>query len=231
MSGQVQMAPGSSGVGGVIYGNFGTYTPASDGTYSVDTRDAPSLLAMGMGYVKTLVGYYTTPLAPAAAAAGAIVASVAISNATLTIAASPDVMRPVAVEVGAGTGAITAGQVAVTYVGNDGQSGTDTVNLAAAASSGFTQTLSRGVMTMTSAIVTGFAQNGTGAFIRLNTLAQLSMPVGPNSTDFSVKREYDAGATVAVGTLSTALGSIAPTNAPNATRTYSFAYDYTSPVT
>jgi hypothetical protein len=64
----------------------------------------------------------------------------------------------------------------------------------------------------------------------MSSNAQLSLPVAGSGIDFSVTREYDAGATIAVGTLGVSLASIAPTTAPNGTNEYSFAYNYTSPI-
>ena len=224
----VQLAGGS--FGGVIQGAFGTYQVATDGTFTVDTRDAPSCLALGMAYIKNATRSYVTPLAPAAATVSRIVASVALSNGALTIAANPDVPRPVAIEVNPGTAAITAGNLAVTYEGNDGQLLTENVSLVCAASAPFTNDLSRGVVTISSATVSGLV-GGHTPFIRLNTTAELSVPVDPNTVDFAVTREYDNGATAAIGATSVALGSIAPTAAPNATNTYSFMYVYTSPTT
>ena len=122
----VQIAPGAGqGLGGVIQGLWGTYTPAADGSYTVDGRDVPPLLAQGFNYVKSLTNFYTTPIAPLAATVGRVVASGALSNGTVAISNQPDVMRPVTVEVGTGTAAITAGNVAVTYTGNDGVSATE----------------------------------------------------------------------------------------------------------
>lgn len=224
----VQLA--GNGFGGLVQGNFGNYNMATDGTFTVDARDAPSLLAQGFAYVKQMSSSYTLPLAPAAAAIAAIVASGALSNGSVAVAAQPDTMRPVDIEVGTGTTAITAGTVTVTYIGNDGASGSDALSLACALSSSVTQILSRGVVSITSVVVAGLV-GGTSPWIRASTKAQVSVPVSPNAVDFAVNREYDAGATVAVGALSAAIGSIAPTNAPNGTRTYSFAYSYVSPVT
>jgi hypothetical protein len=222
----VQLA--GNGFGGVIQGNYGNYQAAADGTFTVDGRDAPPLIALGMAYVLHNNVSYTLPLAPAAASVGAIVASGALSNGTVAVTAQPDTMRPVNVEVGTGTGAITAGSVAVTYVGNDGQSGTDTLSLACGASTSVTQGLSRGVVTISSIAVSGVV-GGTSPWLRFSRTAAVSLPVGPGAVDFVVNREYDAGATIAVGALATALGSITPTTAPNGTVTYSFNYGYTAP--
>lgn len=224
----VQLA--GNGFGGVVQGNYGNYQAASDGSFTVDSRDAPSLLARGMGYVKQSNRAYTLPLAPAAAAVGGVVASGALSNGTVAVTTQPTAMRPVNVEVGTGTTAITAGNVAVTYIGNDGASGTDNFSAVCSASASTTQGLSRGVQSISNITVSGLV-GGTSPWIRLSTTAALSLPVDPGAIDFAVNREYDAGATVAVGALASALGSITPTTAPNGTVTYAFSYSFLSPVT
>lgn len=225
--GMVQIA--GNGFGGLIQGNFGNYYANSDGTFTVDSRDAQDLLRNnGMTYVQHNNASYTLPLAPPAATVGGVVASGALSNGTVVVGTQPTVMRPVNVEVGTGTGAITAGSIAVTYIGNDGQTATDTLSLACPASSAVTQGLSRGVDNITSIVVSGVV-GGTSPWLRLSTTAALSVPVDAGAVDFAVIREYDAGATIAIGALASALGSIVPTTAPNGTVTYSFAYAYTSP--
>jgi hypothetical protein len=218
-----------SGIGGLIQGQFGNYYPASDGSYTVDVRDAPTLLQAGFNYVKTTTDFYTTPLAPAAATVGAILASGSLSNGTLALTANPDVMRQVTVEVGTGTGAITAGSVAVTYTGNDGLLGTDTFSLTVGASAALTQYLSRGAVTISSVVVTGLT-GGTSPWFRMSTTAGIALPVSGGCIDFSITREYDSGATAAIGTLGTSLATVFPTGAPNGTRTYSYFYNFTSPV-
>ena len=223
----VQLA--GNGFGGLVQGNFGNYVAGSDGTFTVDTRDAPALIANGMAYTGHSNVFYTYPAAPLAAAIGAVVASGALSNGTVALTANPDVPRPVNFEFGTGTTAITAGTASITYVGNDGLSGTDTFSLVTALSTAVTQALSRGVVTISNITIAGLV-GGTSPWRRLSTTAGLALPVGPGAVDFAVQREYDAGATIAVGTLSTTvLGGITPTTAPNATVTYSFNYTYTSP--
>lgn len=217
-----------NGIGGTIEGNYGTYQAASDGTFVVDSRDAPTMLALGMNYVQRRAAQYTTPLAPSAATIGAIVASGALSDGSVAVTAQPTTPRPINVEVGTGTAAITAGSVAVTYIGNDGQTDTDTLSLVCAASSSVTQGLSRGAVTISSIEVSGVV-GGASPWLRLSTTAELSLPVAPDAIDFTVSREYDAGATIAVGALGVSLGSITPTTAPNGTVTYSFLYSYTAP--
>lgn len=219
----VQLA--GNGFGGIVNGNFGVYQAASDGTFTVDTRDAATLLTQGMTYVAQVTGSYTTPLAPAAAVVGGVVASGALSNGTVAVGTQPTVPRPVNVEIGTGTAPLTAGSITVAYIGNDGISGTDVFSAICSASTAVTQGLTRGVDTITSITVAGLA-GGTSPWLRLSTTAAISLPVAPGTVDFAVRREWDGGATAAIGTLATALGSILPTGAPNGTLTYSFVYSY-----
>lgn len=225
----LQMVPPlNAGIGGVIQGNFGNYQPATDGTYTVDSRDGFILLQQGFVYVKQVQGAYTLPLAPLAAAVGRVVASGALSNGTVAVSNGTDVIRPVTVEVGTGTTAISAGTVTVVYVGNDGQTDTDVLSLVCPLSTSTTQYLSRCVDSISSITVAGVV-GGTSPWFRMSTVAQLGVPLAAGAVDFAVQREWDAGATIAVGTLGVSLGSIAPTTAPNGTVTYSFAYSFVSP--
>lgn len=218
-----------NGFGGVIQGNYGTYVQAADGTFTVDTRDVVTLLALGLTYVSRGTASYSPSKAPAAATAGAIVASGALSDGAVAITAQPDVMRQVEVVVGAGTLAISAGTIAVTYVGNDGIVGTDTLPLATAAAGTTTLSLSRGVNTISVIEVAGLV-GGAAPFVELSTTSAISLPVGPESTDLAIIREYDAGATVAIGAVvPAALATVTPTTAPNGTVTYGFLYSFVTP--
>jgi hypothetical protein len=226
MMATVQMA--GNGFGGIVQGNYGTYQSASDGTFTVDVRDAPAMLVRGMTYVNIITDHLNLSIPPAAATIGAIVASGALSNGNVAVTANPDVPRVVNVEVGAGTSAITAGTVAVTYTGNDGVSATETLSLVAAANTSTTQALSRGVVTISNITVSGLT-GGASPWLRMSTTSALSMPVSKGAVDFAVIREWDSNVTAAIGTLSPVLASITPTNVPNATRTYSFVYTYVTP--
>jgi hypothetical protein len=217
-----------NGFGGVIQGQFGTYVPAADGTVIVDTRDLAAMLQLGMNNVNNTVAQYTTPLPPAAATVSVIVASGALSDGTVAVAAQPDVLRPVNVVVGTGTTAITAGTITVTYVGNDGQSGVEIIPATCALSSAVTHTLSRGVDTITSVAVAGLV-GGTAPWRHFDTTTALSLPVPSGVADVVFQREYDGGATIAVGAVAVTLASITPTTAPNGTLNYSFTYYYLAP--
>src|SRR6266446_6555138 len=172
----VQLA-GNNALGGVLRGNFGTYQAASDGTFTVDTRDAPAALAKGASYLGGVGSTYNfDAAAPLAATSGRLIASGALSNGSPSIANQPDVPRQAALIIGTGTGAITAGTIAVTYVGNDNVSGTDTLSLACPASSITTQFLSRGVAYISAATVAGLV-GGTSPCRHLDTTAGISLPI------------------------------------------------------
>ena len=223
----LQVAP-PAGYGGVIQGAFGTYAQASDLTFTVDIREMPFLLSSGFTYVTQTEDSYTTPIPPLVATVGRVVASGALSNGTVTVSNQTDLIRPVTVEVGTGASAITAGTLTVTYLGNDGLSSAETYSLACPANSAVTQTMSRGVSIISSIVASGVT-GGTAPWFRMSTTPAISVPVAQRATDFGITREYDAGATIAVGSLTSTLGSVTPSTAPNGTVTYSFVYYYTSP--
>lgn len=220
----------TNSVGGTIQGQYGTYQPASDGTITVDTRDAATLLAAGMSYVANRGDSYTTPFGPAAATAGQIVASAALSNGAVAIANQPDIMRPVNFIFGPGTTALTAGTVSVTYIGNDQQTHTDVLSVVAPASTNITTPLSRGAVSI-STIVAGGITGGTSPFVRADTTAAIAVPCDPGAQDFLLNNEIadSTRATLAATFAAASIGCVTVHTAPNGTHTYSLAYAYTSP--
>jgi hypothetical protein len=216
-------------VSGTINGLYGTYSQAADGTYTVDTRDAPSMLQAGMAYLRACTRSYNTVTVPAAATAGGLIASASLASGALSVV-QPDVPRQGNLVVGNGTAPITAGSVSVGYYGNDGLLGTDTfscVGLTGAIS--ITTPLSRGVAHIATAFVSAIV-GGTAPYVRCDTTATLALPVDPGAIDFLEIKENVATGNVSTGTLSTvSLGCLAPTSAPNATLTYGFLYSYKAP--
>ena len=88
--------------------NSGSVNAGSDGTFTIDPRDLA--FALGAGYVPVRrQSHAFAPMvsAPATATAGRIVASVALTNTSLTN--NPDTMRKCQVRVDPGTLAISAG--------------------------------------------------------------------------------------------------------------------------
>ena len=102
MATSIKMSIGSANLGSVIQGNSGTYSVASDGTFSADTRDVASLLAVGCVYIQAVTKLYGQTPAVATATVGKFVASTALANGSFTVAAQPDVPRQAQVIVGAG---------------------------------------------------------------------------------------------------------------------------------
>lgn len=227
---QVQMGiPSGVNIGPVIQGGAQTYIVDARGVVTVNATDVPAMLRAGLTYVKKVSQFYTTPAAVAAASAAVLVASAALSNGSLAIAAQPGVMRQAALIIGAGTTALSAGAVTVTYIGNDGQTITEALSAICAASATTTQFLSRGVAHINTVVVSAI-NGGASPFVQMGTTTVLSVPISPNTESFTPTMEATTGVPNAVGTVNTATaGSIDPTNAPNATRTYSWAYTTTSP--
>lgn len=227
MSTQVVLA--GNNIGGTVLGAFGPYQQATDGTFTVDSRDVPELLKAGMSYIQKETSYFdTSPATPLAAASGQAVASTALSNGTVAVSNQPDVMRPLNVIIGTGTSAPTAGSVAIAYVANDGSTQTDTFTTLPAASGSVTQATSKGVAhinTITIAGVTG----GTSPWLRVDTTAAIAVPIGVGAQDFKETLEFHDGTVETNGTLQTSLGCIAPSTAPNGTHTFGFAYTWIQP--
>ena len=226
----VQMNISGSGLGGTIEGGFGTYLADVNGNITVDPRDVPALLTAGCSFLRKASSWWTPGNAPAAAAAAAWHTSGALSNATLAISAQPDVSRQGAVVVNAGTSAITAGNFAFTYLSNDGQAQTDNNSLVTAASGTLTFFTSKGVVHITSMVVTALA-GGASPGVQVGSTAMLCVPCDPGAGQtVTFNKTVVDGADEAVGTVSTTtLGGITPTTAPNATHTYAFAYTYLAP--
>jgi hypothetical protein len=219
--------PGLAQAGGFSGPNTGTVAAGSDGTFTIDVRDVP--FAYGAGYVpaRTDHRFYTTPVAVAAASAGLLFASAALSNGTKAIAANVDVMREVKAVVLPGTTAITAGTLTLTYDANDGTAAqVDALDLTTALSTTKTLAASKGVMRMRSQIVTGLT-GGTSPTFYIGTTAAIAVPVSPGAQNAAIVSEFLDSAIVTVanaGTLSTA-GIYAPNSAPNATLKFGVSYN------
>ena len=223
---QVQM--NTSNLGGTIDGNFGTYQPDSNGFFNADSRDAAALLAAGCTYVRKASSSYTAS-APLVATAGQIHASGALSNSTLTISNQPDVMRQVSGVALAGTSAITAGNLAATYLASDGSTQVDNLPLATPASGTISFNLSKGVQHITSLIVTALA-GGASPTVRLDTTAYLALPSDPGAGSFTIGDERVDGTSETATLSTTSLGCVAPGTAPNGTHNFSFVYGFDSPL-
>ena len=203
---------------------------AIDNTFTIDVRDLS--FAMGQGYVPVYRDSRQHPAnpTPAAASVGGIVNSVALANGALTIAANPDAMRQVFMRVDPGTTAITAGVCTVTYAANDGTlAQVDVLSLATALSTILSTNLSKGVLTVASAAVTGLV-GGTSPKIQLGTNAALAVPLPPGSVDVTILKEITDGTdnSSTLGTLNNA-GIWTPHTVPNGTHTFGVNYSTLAP--
>lgn len=220
---QIQL--NASNIGGTIMtANSGPIVVPANGVITVDSRDAASLLAAGAFYLNSRTNFYTTGAARAASA-GRIVSSVALANGTLAIANQPDFPRQLNLRVDPGTTALTAGNVAITYIANDGGVQVDNLSVVAPATAAFSQNTSKGVVSLTSVIATAIA-GGASPGVQVNDTNSLSVPVDPGFANFSVFKEFDDATSTTIGTVATLAGSITPTTTPNSTHTFTIGSTY-----
>lgn len=223
MSATTQVKLNVSALGGVIQTeNSGTLQTAADGTITVNASDVPSLLRAGAIYVNTTVKSQRIS-APIVGAVGQIVASAALSNGTKTIAAQPDVGRQLAIKVSPGATSLTAGTLAVSYLGNDGIATVDTVNLVITSGTILTTPTSKGALTVTSVIATGVT-GGTSPVFQVDTTNALALAVDPGYSGLTVVKEADDNTNVTIGTVASSAACVTPSTTPNGTHNYDFTY-------
>jgi hypothetical protein len=127
--------------------------------------DAPSICKPGRNSFSS--GRVTRQLvaAPRAASAGRVGRfNASLANGTLAIANQPDVPRQGILVVDPGTTAISAGVAAITYVANDGSTVVDSKSVVTPASTIVSSTTSKGIVSLTSVIVTALAGGARQAF-------------------------------------------------------------------
>jgi hypothetical protein len=220
----------AAAIGGLIQTGFsGNVQVPADGLITVDTRDAANLLAAGCSYVRATTRQQTITT-PAAGAVGQLVASTAFSNGTKTIANQPDVARLASVRIDPGTSAITAGNVAVSYIALDGTTTVDNLSAVTAASTVLSQNISKGIVKLNSLVVTAVA-GGASPGIQMDTLNQLGVMADPGYVDFSVLDLKVDGVDSGVASVATAAACFTPSTAPNGTHTYNVIANFNSPVT
>lgn len=227
----VKLVWGGSGTGpGGYQAQLGaSYTADVNGFIYVAPNDIVSAINAGWAFaVNEGLKIYAPSPVPAAANAVATVASVALTNGTLTIAAQPEVPRPLAIRIDPGAAAITAGSLVMTYAANDGTPAqVDTISLVAAVSTPFTTAPSKGVLNLSSAVVSGLV-GGSSPKIQIGTTAAISLPTIAGAAGLTVLNEKADGTLETVGAVVASTGQITPTTAPNGTHTYSFGYTYTA---
>lgn len=189
------------------------------GVISVKGIDAPSFVQAGAKFIQAKQVQGASIIAPRAASAGRLVASVALANGTLSIANQPDVPRQGILVIDPGTSAISAGNVAITYVANDGTTVVDNKTTVTPASTIASQTTSKGIVSLTSVIVTALA-GGASPKVQLNDSNSLSMTVPPYFSSFSLTRTYADGVVNGTTAVASSAASYTPSTTPNATVTY-----------
>jgi hypothetical protein len=164
-----------------------------------------------------------------AASAGLVVASVALSNGTLTIAANPDVPRPVEFVVTPGTLAITAGTLTTVYTDSQGVGVTETFSVTTALSTVKTVTTSHGVSVMSSATLAAVA-GGVSPWIQGGTNAQIALPIDVNAAGIAIFASAmdNAAATLATQPVAGDKRIIATATAPNNTHTFTIGAQFYS---
>jgi hypothetical protein len=217
-------------IGGLIQtARSGNIQVPADGLITVDTRDAASLLAAGASYIRASTRQQNINL-PIAGAVGQYVASVAFANGTATIANQPDVPRLASVRIDAGTSAITAGNVAVSYIAIDGTTQVDNLSAITAASSVASQNVTKGITKINSVVTTGLV-GGASPKLQMDSLNQLGVLADPGYVDFSVLDLKVDGVDSGVASIATAAACFTPSTAPNGTHNYSVISAFNSPIT
>lgn len=232
-------APTGSG-GSIQTDNSGVVFVKSDGTVSVSPLDVNTLAKLGFKIAAVTHRVYTTPCPPGVASATVTVASVSVSagSTTLTIAAQPIVPRQLQAVIDPGTLAITAGNLVLTYTGNDGQTHVDTLSLVTAVSTLVTVATSFGVEHLTSAIISGLV-GGVGWLRGIGTNTALALPLDSQFASLSVTKEtlistaqttaVSSGVDETVGSITSSNGLIIPTTVPNVSQNLSFGFNFYTP--
>ena len=220
----------AAAIGGTIFpgGSTARIPVPANGVITVPVQDAPVYIAAGAQYQSTNSRAQTLAGPPAAATAARIVASTALANGTLSIANQPDVPRQLAVRVDTGTSAITAGNIALTYVANDGATQVDNISPVAPASTLLTTATSKGAISVTSVIVTALA-GGASPKVQVNDTNSLSVLVDPNFSSVMFNATYADGAADLRTAVASSAASWTPSTTPNGTHTYSAVYSFSAP--
>lgn len=210
----------ASSIGGtIIPGGAEARKNVNTGPITVKGIDAPSYLQAGAKFLQARQVQNDTITPPRAASAARVVASVALANGTHTIANQPDVPRQLVVVTDPGTSAITAGLDTLTYLANDGTTQTDAISLVTPASTIKSTATSKGVVALTSSIVTAVA-GGASPGIQINDTNSLSMTVPPRFSGFTLNRTYANGTVNGTTAVASSAASYTPSTTPNGTVTF-----------
>lgn len=166
---------------------------------------------------------------PKTADTTSVVATVNLTNTTLTLATQPDYPRNVVITIVDTTPSITVGTVTVTGTLADGSTAqTEVFNCAAGAG---TYTGAKAFAKITSIVTTSFATLGGAGDETIAVGVGTKLGLSFRGTLVSVFKACVDNADETVGTVSTTYGTIIPTSVPNGTRVYDFYYTLTRNLT
>lgn len=192
----------------------------------IQQSDINGLQAAGATYTSLRTRF--TALGPVKAAAVAnVVASVAFAASTLSIAAQPDVPRPLQVVVTPGAAAITAGPLTLTYTDEHGVVTVDALSGVTGSGTALTLTTSKGCSRLTSAVV-GAVVGGVSPTITIGMNANVSLPAEAGFVGLVVYKANTDGAddTLPAAVAGKPANMVTPATAPNATHTLTFGYQF-----
>jgi hypothetical protein len=209
----------------------GPFTPAANGTISVPPGPVvTALLSAGCQLMiqSTDSVIYNAPLASELVAI--VAAALPVSLTPMTIAAQLAYACKLNVR-GVYSGAVANLVANIVGIDGRGNSVSETVNLAAAASTTFVTV--NAYSKLTSITPVGTVTNVTTIGVGHSTA--LAIPMSPVFTDLVVYKEGKSAAAgaitadEAVGTVDTVAGTIIPTTAPNGTLSFTFWFSWNSP--
>lgn len=230
-----------AGVGGTVQGRAGlSYTVAADGTISnVAQGDVLPLIQAGWRLFSTIVdqAFLSSPLPSDLTT---MVNAVTPSNVALTIAAQPPAARKLQVRIVIGTTtttAITAGNLALVGVDQDGNAVTENISMIQNASA--TLKTANAYASLTSATVSGYVASGsgTGNTIGLGPSNDFGMPTAPGVQDFTLIKvtkitkvlgtsNIAADDVASTATVDAVARTVAPTTAPAASGLVDYVITY-----
>lgn len=232
-----------AGVTGLVQGRSGhNYTVGSDGTITnVDAADVGALVSAGWRYFFPAIGRasFSSPL-PADLVS--IVNAVTPSNVALTLAAQPPHARKLQIRIIIGTTtttAITAGNLALVGVDQDGNAVTENISLIQNASA--TVKSANAYAKLTSATVSAYAAagSGTGNTVGIGLSNDFGVPTCAGAVDFALIKatkitkvlgtsNVAADDVAATATIDATARTISPTTAPaaNGLVDYEFTYGF-----
>lgn len=195
-----------------------TYTADSKGIIA-NVTNGDVLDLMNMGCVPgSLKSDFLNLGAVVTASLTQLIANVAATNISLTIAAQPDVPRQGVFTFAPGAANVTAGNLAVVYKDQNGQTQTDNFSLITSSGVSLSPKTTKAIASLVSATITGLV-GGSSPTVQAGTNTTVGLPSDVGSFGFSVYKETQNGADVAtIGAVDAANGLYTLTTAPNSAK-------------